>query len=274
MKNIIKKNKYLLISLGILLLWGGYVVFQTSQKNLDYLKVTDPIMYFYHMFSDLSLYDIQIIGPLFVIVPSIMLVHKELNSGYIKNVLTRIEYKKYMKKKYFETLKCSLILPVFVIIMFLCSCVLAKGFAIGSNAEYYGRFAAAPDPKYLTNLPLFMFTYVFVIFLHSILYMNLGLLFCKKNSNSLVSIVLGYLSFIVIDIFMEILLGDIILSMLLNIRNLTDSFNLFNIWKYDNVKSLGLVIGYSLTLVVCTTLLLIKKYKNKESVVIEIEKHL
>lgn len=268
MKNIIKKNKYLLISLSILLLWGGYEVFRTLHENLGY---TDPILYFYHLFSDLSLYNIQIIGPLFVIVPSIIQFHKELSSGYIKNVLTRVEYKKYMKRKYLEALKCSLILPIFIMIMFLCCCVLAKGFALGSNAEYYG-WVMSPDPKYLTNLPSFMFTYVFVIFLHSILYINLGLLFCKKNSNVLVSIVLGYLFFIVLDIVMEILLGNIILSLLLNLRNLTDSFNLFNIWVYDNVKSLWLVIGYSFALVFSTTLLLIKTYKNKESVLIEIEK--
>lgn len=267
MKKILKKNKFLLISFTILLLWGGFEVVRVYQRNLGY---TDPLLYFYCLFND-SLYYIQLLAPLFVMVPAVLQFHKELSSGYIKNVVTRVEYKKYMKSKYLEALKSSLILPAFVIIMFLCCCVLAKGFAIGSGAEYYG-LTKSPDPKYLICLPQFMFTYVFVLFLHSIVYANLGLLFCKKNSNVLVTIVLGYLSFIVLDIFMEVLVGNILLSILLNLRNLTDSLNLFNIWIYDNVKSLWIVIGYSLVFVISTILLFIKTYKNKESVLIEVEK--
>lgn len=268
MKQFIKKNKITILSIIILIVWSVYEIINCYNEGLI---SNDPLILYYHIVKDLSLSFIQILAPLFVFIPAIWNFHNELSSGYIKNSLTRIEYKKYLIKNYFNALLKTLILPCFVIFLFLMCCLLTKGFDFGSGKEMYG-WIASPEQRFLNNLPIFMMVYIINILFHSILYVNLGFLYCKKYSNILVNILLSYLSFIILDIFMEIFLGNLILAKLLNIHNMSYSLNLFNIWIYDKVISFQFTIIYSVTLVIISTILIYFKYKNKEDVIIEIEK--
>lgn len=267
--SFIKKNKITIISILIMLIWGIYEIFNCYKEGII---CNDPIIIYFHLTNNLSLFYFQLLAPLFIFIPAIWNFHNELNSGYIKNCLTRINYKKYLKKHYLKALSKSLILPLFVIFLFLASCLLTGGFDFGSGGELYDLILSLPDSKFISNVSLFMLTYLINMLLHSILYVNLGLLYCRKYSNILVNIILSYLSFIILAIIMEVFVGNLLLSVVLNIKNVTDSLNLFNIWVYSNTISLSFAIIYSFCLVLISTIIVYLIYKNKEGVIIEIEK--
>lgn len=267
--SFIKKNKVIIISILIMLIWGLYEIINCYKEGVI---CDDPIITYFHLTNNLSLFYFQLLAPLFVFIPAIWDFHNELSSGYIKNCLTRMNYKKYIKKHYLNALTKSLILPLFVILLFLSSCILTNGFSFGSGGELYNTILSMPDYKFISNVGLFLLTYIINITLHSILYVNIGLLYCKKYSNILVNIILSYLSFIILAIIMEVFIGNLLLSVALNIKNVTDSLNLFNIWVYSNTISLSFTIIYSFCLVLISTIIVYLIYKNKEGVIIEIEK--
>lgn len=266
MKSFFKKNKLTIISFFILILWGVITLLSCIRDT------TDPLILYFHMFADKNLYYLEILAPLFVIVPGIYQFHKELNTGFIKNCLTRTKYKKYLISHYFNALKKIWILPLFYVLMILFCCIYLKSFNFGSGAEYYGYYTGSPDLKYASCIFSFMLTYFINLILQSILYLNVGLIYCKKYSNFLISLILSYLTFIILDIFLEVFIGNLLFARILNIHNITDSLNLFNFWTYHNVISLQFSIIYSLFLCILSLVMIMLIYKSEEGVIIEIEK--
>ncbi len=269
MGRFIKKHKLIIISLFILIIWG---MTQLLSCNNDSFLSTDPLIMYYHLFIDKNLNFIEILGPLFVIIPSIYEFHSELSSGFIKNKLTRINYRKYLVNNYFKSISKFWILPVFAILLSLMCCIYFKNFNFGSGSEFYGYLMGSPDPKYANSILQFIIVYIINLALHSIFYVHLGLLYCKKYSNYLVNIILSFLTYIFIDIVAEIFIGNLLLSKILNIHNMTDSLNLFNVWILHDVVSLPFTVMYSLILVIATFIILYFLYRNEEGVIIETEK--
>ncbi len=264
-----KRNKLAIILFMGAIIWLLYVVIQDSIKFG--ISRTDPILLFYHIFSDLDLYFFPVIAPLFVIIPTVWNFHKELNSGYIKNCLTRLEYKKYIRRLYLRSLKNCWVVPIFVVVAFLICCFLTKGFNVGSEIDLYGHYFS-PNPEYVKNISVFMMVFIINIVLHSIFYANISLFYCKKNSNLLVNIILSYLTFFVIDIIMEVFVGAYLCSRILDIHYVADTVNLFVIWQYDKVISLSATVIYSILLVGVSLLVLFFIYRDRERTVIAIEK--
>lgn len=268
MKRKLKKYKYIIISFSILLFW---LFIEGVECHKEGLMSKDPLIMFYHLLQDMNLSYLQILAPLFIMVPATYHFHRELHTGTIKNYLTRIKYNEYIKNKYREALTNIWLLPIFSFVILITCCLLTKSISFGSGYELYD-WISSPDSKYINNLPLFMITYPIVLLIHSILYVNISLIYCKKNSNFLVTIILSYLTFIALDIFMETFIGNFLLARILNIHDITDSLNLFNIWIYDNVISLPFMIIYSCLLVISSLFIVFIKYKDKEGVIIESEK--
>lgn len=265
----IKKNKLVIIFFTVAIAWLLYTVIKDIINFGTFY--TDPLLLFYHIFSDLDLSFFPLLAPLFVIIPTIWNFHSELNSGFIKNCLTRIEYRKYIKGLYFKSLKNCFVLPIFVIAAFLICCCITRNFSFGSQSDLYGYFMS-PNPEYVKNIFVFMMVYIINITLHSIFYANLSLLYCKKNSNVFVNIILSYLTFIIIDIIMEVFVGAFLCAGVLDIHYVADTLNLFVIWQYDKVISLSMTVIYAIFLVLFSLLILFFIYKDRERVVIEIEK--
>lgn len=276
MKQFLKKEKFTILSFTILLIWGiskivlstGYAGYYGGYEPIN----TNPIIMYFHLLTDMELEYIEILGPLFVFIPAIYEFHKELHTGYIKNCLTRVEYKKYMLKHYLKALSKCIILPLFVIILVFLCCIYLKSFDFNSQTDLYGKMSGTPNIFEYGSQIEFALTYLLNLLLHSILYVNLGLLFCKKFSNFLVNVILSFLSFIILEIVLEVFIGNYLLALKLNIHNITDSLNLFNVWMYDNVISLLFSIIFSLLLAALSTIMVIFIYKNKEGVLIESEK--
>ena len=118
----------------------------------------------------------------------------------------------------------------------------------------------------------FISTFIIVIILDSITYLNLGLICSRKKLSYQITMVLSYLSFIFIDFMGEVIVGGIILARCLNIHYTQDYLNMFNIWVYDGIHNILLFLLYHIFLLILTTTIVYLIYRNKEGVLIEFEK--
>lgn len=267
MKLFLKKNLLTILFFLILIIWSGYwVVKQSVPTEIK----NDPIIYFYITISD-NMLIIEMIAPFLVIIPSVNNFHKELHSGYLKNCLTRISYKKYMLLSYFKSIIKSLILPLFVIATLIMCCIKSGSINFGSGVEFYGYFSS-PPPQFAPNIVQFMIIFLIGIILNSIFYVHLGIIFSKKNANFLVSTILAFITFIGIDIIGECFVGGILLPRIFDIHYTQDIFNLFNAWCYDGISNPIFCLIYYTFLVLVSGLIIYIIYKKKEDVIIEIEK--
>ena len=128
MKEFIKRNKLTILSFILLLIWGIYSLIKYGIIH-DYGK--DPLLLFYGINAD-KLYPLENTAPLFVMIPAVYEFHNNLYTGFVKNKLTRISYKKYMTNIYFKSILRSMLLPLFVIILFIICCIVLKSVSFGS----------------------------------------------------------------------------------------------------------------------------------------------
>lgn len=267
MKLFIKKNFLTIISILILLVWSIYCLITFHMP----VETNDPLICFYIIVCDEMLL-LMIIAPLFVIVPSIYEFHKKLHSGFIKNCLTRTSYRKYIINLYLEALsKSIIILPIFIIILLVLCCIKTGNTSFGSGINYYDYYTSPPI-QFGKDIIIFMLYYLIGIILNSIFYMNLGIIYIKKNSNVFVAIILAFISFIMLDIIGEGFIGGFLLAKTFNIHHYQDLFNLFNVWVYDGIKNLNLCMLYYIALLFITGLIICLQYRKKEDVIIETEK--
>ena len=294
MKKFIKNNKVSLIIFSILLI---AIIIASINYALQYnkmVKIQNEIylplsietgthlpepnvgstynVFYYLLYFDFSF--MQMLAPLILIVPGIWDFHKDLKTGYFKNKLTRISYKKYIRKSLLKSLRNAWILPAFIICVFIASFIVSGGsLDLNDEPTSLGYSLSGTD---LANVQMgwkFAFVFLFNITLNAIFYINLGLLCVKKNKNIFVSIIVGYILFIVWAIISEIVIGHIILPNVFYSARLSEIFNLFTIWVYDVPQSLIVPITiYSLLLAGLSTFIVLVSYRNKESVVIECEK--
>lgn len=240
----------------------NYISTCESYLNEPYQK-PDTITSFFYILCHYNLNLLQVIGPIFIIIPAIWNFHKKLKSGYIKNSLTRESYQIYMTKEILNSMKCTIIFPIMILFLFI-------GCYIISGHFDYSQFKSmlVINEKFLDNLVLTMIVYLINIILHSIFYINLGLIFCKKNRNILVSIISSFICFILLDIFFEVFLGSFLFGKIFKLNGFVSLFNLFGIWIYTDYTSLVSLVVFSWLFAVISFVILVIKYRNKENVVI------
>lgn len=231
----------------------------------------DTISVFFDLLGNYSLRYLQIIAPIFIISMAIWNFHKELKSEYYKNILTRIQYKKYMKIHIIKSLKYSFFLPIYLLFIFLLAYLLSGHFNLNATMEAYPGYLLI-DNKYLNYFSTFSFVYIFNLILHSIFWINLGFIMSKNSKNILITLISSFLCYIAIFIVSEIFIGGFLLSKLFGISNAMNYLNLANIWVYSDVDNIFVMLFYGLFLVIISFLVLVSVFKNKEGVIIENEK--
>lgn len=260
----IKKNYLWFLTLIFIIMWGIY-----SVQIRSYVYANDPILMFYDSFGN-ELRVFPIIAPLFVIIPSTYAIHNEIHSGYIKNCLTRMSYKKYMIKNYLICLLKATILPIFLIIFTLICCIKVKSINFGIGIEKYGYYYS-PDLTLVKNITIFLIQFFISILINTIFYLNIGLISIKKNSNYLISTIVAFLSFFGLDIISECIIGGLIGSKIFKIKNVISITNLFNVWCYDSVGNMNICITYYLILTLISFFVLYFTYKSKEYLLYDTE---
>ena len=285
------KNNYMLIIVSILLFIYGFIsissflndkpktlksaIEQQRYKCLlvnteDYcdtnnveIKNRDTFSTFMYIVNISDNSSFIILGSsLFVIILSSISFHKYLRKGYLKNSISRIGYKKTITNMYLKLLKYALVLPTFIILMFIVSYIISGNFDFELGVKLYGSIGL--NPYYAKILPIFMVVYIFTFFLHGIFWINLSIWNLKHNKNVLVSIIVSYIEFFLLAVLIE-LIGTYLFSG----TKYIDYFNMFYMWMPKNIF---VALLESIIFVLITSIMVYFAYKDKEAVLEEISK--
>ena len=217
---------------------------------------------------------------LFISVPGIYQFYKEFRSGYVKNILIRESYSKYMKKVILDTLKKTIfIIPLTLLGCFIISYILCDGIVdINYTFNHSMQGISLPSDTYLKSLPLFLTTYVLNLILLTIICGNISLICVKKAKNFILAIIMSLLVYFLTNIVLNVGLGTIIFEMLFQIDGAAYYTSFYNLISYEapinNAPIYGLI--YMIIFMVISTIIsyicLYWCYRNKEKVLIEVEK--
>lgn len=214
---------------------------------------------------------IQFLYPLLLIIIGCVAFHKKIHSGFFKNIIVRENFKKYINVEILKSWKASLLIPLFVVITFLFSCIITQfNFDLNSHNSS-GMILNVANERSIASETIKIILMTINLFIVSIACINVGLLFSKKNKNFIVSSVISYLVIIVYQIAAAIIVGPI-LSNIFNSDFFANGLTLFNFWHYDSgVTAINMFI-YAILLLIITSYILKRTYENKENVVINAEK--
>ena len=296
MKIFLKKKKLLLICLLLLL---SCVILSLVKYKIDFNHSIDeynrvmeyldknsinspiipkkPIMYdTYSLFSyiivDSPLAIIMYVMPFIIMLCGIYSFYSKIKTGYFKDECMRRNYKKNLIVNIFDSWKNAIIIPIFIIVLFAGCYITTRSFDINKTIEFYDY--SLINRQYLDKLPTYFITYTINLIFLAIFYINISIITAKKNSNLFVTLVQSYLIFIIVGIITEVVVGKGLEKIfpILKSYNLCNSLSIFNFWVYDNVMNLSFMTLFAFLLFFVSTLIVILKYRNKESVIIEIDK--
>lgn len=208
------------------------------------------------------------IMPVFIMIAAIWNNQKEINSNYLKNYLTRKNYKDYLKRFFKSSYKCFWILPCYIIYIFIMSYVISGHFdythAVDSSVATY-------EIQYLKMGILFIVLMVLNLAIHSLFYANLVMICAKKNKNIVLTILEAYMLWLGIEIIGEVVNSDLVKYGILNIKysaifNVMDLYSLFskgNMWLTLLISSIYFIISAIITFII---------YRNREKTFIDFEK--
>ncbi len=290
----LKRNKFLIIFLCIVvLIMVCYAIFYKVDYNKSliqhevtekYLKehpeinvsLKDPyIMDTYSLFT-YFLVDSPLSLGIFVFPFILMFVgsynfYQKYKSGYFKYEQMREKYSKCISNAIFSSWKNCMIIPIYLIITFIVCYIISGHFDIGRTIEYYNY--SFINRNLINNLPLYLFIYIINLTLLGLFCINISVSYIKKCDNFLVLLILSYLTYIIVWIITEVVIGNVILLVFPNLpQNFTMSLALSNFWVYEDIISLPFMILFAMILFLISLIVVILVYRNKEGVNIEMEK--
>ena len=254
--------------------------FQTEQQLQDFLDLIDPVKAFrkidaisltYSVIQNTIFSALQYFSPLLIIFSVVGTLHTEYASGMFKNYFLRMDYKKYLKQKYKIVLKTAAVIPITLILIFVISCIITGfNFEISENIKSVYIYK---EWKY-SNFILYGFLICLIQFFISVFYGNIGVICCISNKNNLVSIIMGYLMFLAVNLFMYIILYATIINKMLGFRNLTDIFAITGYWFFDKPEYYWGALLMAFILQFISLIIVRFLYYNKKGVINAYEKQM
>lgn len=291
MKKIIYNNLPLIISFLVLLFLTIYGHFEYKSEVIginstydkyikecnsslsndeEYLNYCNSLLdeqYHPNFFSEVS-YIIRILNYMSMILfftismPSIYYASKCFESGAIKNKLTRQTFKKLKLNLLLESYKSVLILPIVIIIMFILSYTYTKTFNTFNMQDIIWENTTTSSPY------LFIIVYLINIIIHSILYCNISLCVVRKKHNYYIASILSYLTFIAIELILEVGVNAIILGKIFNI-NLGAISSILDVLAFNDSYGIISPIVVSTIMLLLSYIVLYFMYKSKEKLIID-----
>lgn len=255
-----------------------YLDFYQSHVDLaEYLKQEDPeILVPSHFnvtdkmkgyYRDDTASLIQFLFPLFVIMIGCYEFHNKLHSGFIKNVIMKEKYTKYLKREIFCAWKAAWFLPTVFLLIFVFSCFITN-FNFSNTNSFFPL--ESTQPSMLLQLFEQLILCLNLTFV-SIACINVGLLVSKKSEHFIFTVILSYVILVIYQVFVEIIIGPILRD-IFHSNFFVNNLTLFGFWFYG-ASATPLMMGlYAFLLIGITCFLLKLAYKNKENVIIYAEK--
>lgn len=202
--------------------------------------------------------------PFLVITSSLYNISKKFKNQDIKNHLTRESYNKYIKEILLDSYKSVFIWPMITILLFMFSYIISNGSfeIIDTNSSFSYEILSNPVAFMLSNL-------LNTIFM-SFFWTNIALLIVPDTRNYIVSIlesIMIYFGIALTNTFFVILL----ISKILN-KDVEKYLDFLDVYTYNNRNLLSFNI-LCLSVALISGLLVYLKYKNKEKIIMKLERN-
>lgn len=202
--------------------------------------------------------------PFLVITSSLYNISKKFKNQDIKNHLTRESYNKYIKEIFLDSYKSVFIWPMITILLFMFSYIISNGSfeIIDTNSSFSYEILSNPVVFMLSNL-------LNTIFM-SFFWTNIALLIVPDTRNYIVSVlesIMIYFGITLTNTFFVILL----ISKILN-KDVEKYLDFLDVYTYNNRNLLSFNI-LCLSIALISGLLVYLKYKNKEKIIMKLERN-
>ncbi|CDA60024.1 unknown [Clostridium sp. CAG:524] len=202
--------------------------------------------------------------PFLVITSSLYNISKKFKNQDIKNHLTRESYNKYIKEIFLDSYKSVFIWPMITILLFMFSYIISNGSfeIIDTNSSFSYEILSNPVAFMLSNL-------LNTIFM-SFFWTNIALLIVPDTRNYIVSVlesIMIYFGIALTNTFFVILL----ISKILN-KDVEKYLDFLDVYTYNNRNLLSFNI-LCLSVALISGLLVYLKYKNKEKIIMKLERN-
>lgn len=202
--------------------------------------------------------------PFLVIVSSLYNISKKFKNQDIKNHLTRESYNKYIKEILLDSYKSVFIWPMITILLFMFSYIISNGSfeIIDTNSSFSYEILSNPVAFMLSNL-------LNTIFM-SFFWTNIALLIVPDTRNYIVSVlesIMIYFGIALTNTFFVILL----ISKILN-KDVEKYLDFLDVYTYNNRELIPFNI-LCLSIALISGLLVYLKYKNKEKIIMKLERN-
>lgn len=202
--------------------------------------------------------------PFLVITSSLYNISKKFKNQDIKNHLTRESYNKYIKKIFLDSYKSVFIWPMITILLFMFSYIISNGSfeIIDTNSSFSYEILSNPVAFMLSNL-------LNTIFM-SFFWTNIALLIVPDTRNYIISVlesIMIYFGIALTNTFFVILL----ISKILN-KDVEKYLDFLDVYTYNNRNLLSFNI-LCLSIALISGLLVYLKYKNKEKIIMKLERN-
>ena len=202
--------------------------------------------------------------PFLVITSSLYNISKKFKNQDIKNHLTRESYNKYIKEIFLDSYKSVFIWPMITILLFIFSYIISNGSfeIIDTNSSFSYEILSNPVAFMLSNL-------LNTIFM-SFFWTNIAHLIVPDTRNYIVSVlesIMIYFGIALTNTFFVILL----ISKILN-KDVEKYLDFFDVYTYYNRELVPFNI-LCLSVALISGLLVYLKYKNKEKIIMKLERN-
>ena len=202
--------------------------------------------------------------PFLVITSSLYNISKKFKNQDIKNHLTRESYNKYIKEILLDSYKSVFIWPMITILLFMFSYIISNGSfeIIDTNSSFSYEILSNPVAFMLSNL-------LNTIFM-SFFWTNIALLIVPDTRNYIVSVlesIMIYFGITLTNTFFVILL----ISKILN-KDVEKYLDFLDVYTYNNRELIPFNI-LCLSIALISGLLVYLKYKNKEKIIMKLERN-
>lgn len=243
--------------------------FKSDDELVEYLEKNDPQKKFDAI--TLAVYVVEVANnfglivfllPLIVIVNVVFKIHDEISSGYIKNKLNRMSYKQLLQEYFGIAMKSALVIPLIYIFIFIVSCLITN-----FNFETVKSMQLWPGQETFKYNNFFLYSMLLIIIQYLLFfgYSIIGIFVSFINKSKIVSVILGYIYFVILCIF-YLVFGAMVIKDLLGINyGEVNYFNLIgNYWSFNDLVNPIFSLLVVLSVIIINVLITLKIAGSKE----------
>lgn len=236
------------------------------KNNIDEYYTKDTLSIYYDIFNSSEYSTLFYFGiPFLVIASSLYMTSKKFRNQDIKNCLTRESYNMYIKKMLKNAYKSVIIWPLLTIYLLIISYLISGTFEVSITPNI-----ASFPMSFLKNPSLFIISYLLNTIFMSFFWTNIALLIVPDTRNYIVSVlesIMIYFGITLTNTFFVILLINKIFH-----RDVEKYLDFFDVYNYYNRELIPFNI-LCLSIALISGLLVYLKYKNKEKIIMKLERN-